>query len=291
MIHTITEGEVDFNVPSVRQPCRTWFRIHGDLRYGRRPLVILYGGTGSPSEHLFGITSIVSSHHIPVIVYDQLGGGRSTHLPEKNGDNTFWRMQLFLDELDNLLIRLGVQQNYSILGHGNGVYLASCHATLQRPGLKKLVIADPPGSGVSEKKIMDKVRAQLPMGVQDIMRRHEADDTVDCKEYEAAFAVYFQALKREPNITLIMYGRHCSILFPFYDTSALTFLYRTGPGECEVIITQKPWSIGRDALRIRASTMETTGWYLRLASVGGVAPPWEQRYPFAKDVGDFLEKL
>ncbi|MCJ1240553.1 hypothetical protein MMC14_008557 [Varicellaria rhodocarpa] len=252
MIHTITEGEVDFNVP-----------------YGRRPLVILYGGTGSPSEHLFGITSIVSSHHIPVIVYDQLGGGRSTHLPEKNGDNTFWRMQLFLDELDNLLIRLGVQQNYSILGHGNGVYLASCHATLQRPGLKKLVIADPPGSGVSEKKIMDKVRAQLPMGVQDIMRRHEADDTVDCKEYEAAFAVYFQALKREPNITLIM----------------------TGPGECEVIITQKPWSIGRDALRIRASTMETTGWYLRLASVGGVAPPWEQRYPFAKDVGDFLEKL
>ena len=204
MIHTITEGEVNFNAPSAGRPCKTWHRIHGDLSHGRPPLIIIYGGTGSPSEYLFQITSIVSSHNIPVIVYDKIGSGRSTHLPERIGDRTFWKLQLYLDELDNLLTQLCVRQNYFILGHGYGVYLATCHATRQPHGLKKFVIADPPGSGVSETKIMSYVRAQLPKDVQDIMYKHEADGTVDCEEYEAAFAVYFQALKNEPEITLKM---------------------------------------------------------------------------------------
>jgi len=46
--------------------------------------------------------------------YDQVGGGRSTLLPEKGAD--FWTVQLFLDELDNLLEVLGIAGRYNLLG-------------------------------------------------------------------------------------------------------------------------------------------------------------------------------
>ena len=46
---------------------------------------------------------VAVTHKIPVIMYDQLGCGNSTHLPEKMGDGDFWTPDLFLAELDNLL--------------------------------------------------------------------------------------------------------------------------------------------------------------------------------------------
>jgi pimeloyl-ACP methyl ester carboxylesterase len=59
---------------------------------------------------------ICGPHGIPVIMYDQLGCGNSTHLQEKNGDGTFWTISLFLSELDNLLRHLGIQDEYYLLG-------------------------------------------------------------------------------------------------------------------------------------------------------------------------------
>jgi len=40
----ITEGEVDFDVPAAGKPCKTWYKIYGDLSAGKRPLVTLHGG-------------------------------------------------------------------------------------------------------------------------------------------------------------------------------------------------------------------------------------------------------
>jgi len=69
-------------------------------------------------------------------MYDQLGCGRSTHLPEKKGDHDFWTPELFLLELDNLLAHLGIQNDYDILGQSWGGQLAAEHAVRQPKGLK-----------------------------------------------------------------------------------------------------------------------------------------------------------
>jgi L-proline amide hydrolase len=53
-------------------------------------------------------------------MYDQLGCGKSTHLPEKAGDGEFWTTQLFLDELDNLVGNLLGDGKYDLLGQSWG---------------------------------------------------------------------------------------------------------------------------------------------------------------------------
>ena len=91
-------------------------------------------------------------------MYDQLGCGRSTHLPEKRGDTDFWTMELFLAELDNLLSHLGIKDNYSLLGQSWGGMVAAEHAILHPKGLNKLIIANASASGnyfIPDPEILD----------------------------------------------------------------------------------------------------------------------------------------
>ena len=112
----VIEGEVEFHVTAANKPCKTWYKAIGDLG-ARRPLIVLHGGPGATSDVMLSLADLAEKHGIPVIFYDQLGNGNSTHLPEKMGDISFWTEQLFLDELDNLLGQLGVQNDYDVLGH------------------------------------------------------------------------------------------------------------------------------------------------------------------------------
>jgi pimeloyl-ACP methyl ester carboxylesterase len=75
-------------------------------------------------------------------MYDQIGCGRSTRLPEKLGDGSFWTIDLFLAELENLLSHLEIQDDYDLLGQSWGGCLASELAVRQPKGLKKLILAN-----------------------------------------------------------------------------------------------------------------------------------------------------
>jgi proline-specific peptidase len=114
-----------------------WYTIFGDLKSSVRPLICLHGGPGAPHNYLLPIRNLVTTHKIPVIMYDQLGCGNSTHLPEKNGDGKFWTVDLFLSELDNLLSHLGIQDDYDLLGQSWGGMLGASHVIRQPKGLKK----------------------------------------------------------------------------------------------------------------------------------------------------------
>ena len=58
---------------------------------------------------------------IPLILYDQIGNGLSTHLPEKKGDEEFWTEDLFHRELENLLAALKLDESgYDLIGHSWG---------------------------------------------------------------------------------------------------------------------------------------------------------------------------
>ena len=66
----------------------------------------------------------------PVVHYDQIGNGRSTHLPDKPAG--FWTPGLFLDELANLLDRLGIAGDYHLFGQSWGGMLGR-RARRRRP--------------------------------------------------------------------------------------------------------------------------------------------------------------
>jgi L-proline amide hydrolase len=46
-------------------------------------------------------------------------------LPEKKGDRSFWTVDLFLKELQNLLEHLEIKGEYDLYGHSAGGVLAS----------------------------------------------------------------------------------------------------------------------------------------------------------------------
>jgi len=110
----ISEGEADFNVPAAGKTCKTWYKTFGDLSSGTRPLVGLHGGPGTAHNYLLSLEDLASKHGIPVVLYDQLGTGNSTHPQDKRGDASFWTVDLFLGELNNLLKHLGIQEDYNV---------------------------------------------------------------------------------------------------------------------------------------------------------------------------------
>ena len=116
-----TEGTLDFTVQGIDEPCKTWYTIFGSLTDSVRPLVVLHGGPGVPHYYLLPIADIATKYgEAPVIMYDQLGCGNSTRLPEKAGDGAFWTVDLFLSELENLLTKLGIIDDYDLLGQSWG---------------------------------------------------------------------------------------------------------------------------------------------------------------------------
>src|SRR5690348_9906472 len=104
---------------------QTWYRLTGDRRNGRPAVVVVHGGPGSTHDYLTNLAGLAESGW-PVVHYDQIGNGGSTHLPDRGAD--FWTVQLSLDELDNLLRQLDIQDNYVLYGQSWGGMLAAKHA-------------------------------------------------------------------------------------------------------------------------------------------------------------------
>lgn len=185
------EGFAKFDIADAGKDCQTWYSVYGDLKGGVRPLVCLHGGPGLSHDYISPIKNLAASYSIPVIMYDQVGCGRSTHLQEKKGDEGFWTVDLFLSELDNLLLHLGIKDDYDLLGQSWGGMLGSEHAIRQPKGLNKLVIADSPASIALWLEAAAKLRAKLPQDVQDTLTKHEEDGTTDSEEYGKAMMVFY----------------------------------------------------------------------------------------------------
>jgi L-proline amide hydrolase len=190
-----------------------------------------------------------------VIHYDQLGNGRSTHLPEKGTD--FWTVELFLAELDNLLAALGIQDDYHLLGQSWGGMLAAEHAVRRAAGLRSLTIADSPASMELWVAEANRLRDVLPPEVQATLLAHEATETYDHPDYQKAMQVF--------------YDRHVCRVLPYPPEVAATFaaldadptVYRTmnGPTEFHVVGTLRSWSIVDRLDRIAVPTQVVSGAY------------------------------
>lgn len=184
-----SKGKVAFNVPAAGKPCETHYWICGDLKSGKTPLVTLHGGPGATHAYLTVLDKLSEAHGIPIVFYDQVGCGESTHIPEKKGDGDFWSVQLFIDELDNLLDHLGIQ-SYDLIGHSWGGMLAASFAIRQPKGLRRLVLASSPAVMGDWQVAALKLKALLPKDVQEVLDKHEAAGSYESPEYQTASERY-----------------------------------------------------------------------------------------------------
>ncbi|GJJ14121.1 hypothetical protein Clacol_008378 [Clathrus columnatus] len=225
---TITENFVDFDIPQAGKPCKTWYTIYGDLGTSKYPpLVVLHGGPGMPCNYLKPYGQLASKSLIPVVLYDSIGCGNSTLLPEKRGDGTFFNIDLHMNELDNLLKGLGIEDEFNLLGHSYGALLGAWYAATRKPqGLRRLILQSGPASLPLWDEAQMDLRYQLPKELQDILDQHEASNTTDSPEYKEVVAEFtrrhvcriepapkelqetFDAAARDPTVVLTMYGDH-----------------------------------------------------------------------------------
>lgn len=180
-------GSIPFQVGN--ETFSTWYRVVGNFNSGARPLVILHGGPGIPNPYMYPLEELYSSHNIPVIFYDQIGVGNSSHLRDK--PSSFWTVDLFMDELDNLIHHLGISKTFSLLGHSWGGMLGSNYAATRRPAcLKALVLSSTPASVDLWMQCMNELLNRFTKDVGQAVKRYERDGLLESEEYETAMTMF-----------------------------------------------------------------------------------------------------
>ncbi|KAJ7217061.1 proline iminopeptidase [Mycena pura] len=125
-----------------------------------------------------------------VVFYDQLGNGQSTRLPSKNP--SFWTIDLFIAELENVLAFFQVTDRFNILAHSWGGTLVSEFIVRRQPGgLRRLVLANALASLKLRNEAIARLRSGLPEDVQAAFKKHEAAGTTKSEEYKAAMMTFW----------------------------------------------------------------------------------------------------
>ncbi|KAG8215325.1 Alpha/Beta hydrolase protein [Butyriboletus roseoflavus] len=115
-----TTGKIDFRVGN--ETYQTWYKSSVTSTLGVRPLIVLHGGLGLSHHYVLPFKELNTRFNIPVIFCDRIGIGESSH--PKNVPKGFWALDLFMDELDNVLQYLGISANFDLAGHSWGGMLA-----------------------------------------------------------------------------------------------------------------------------------------------------------------------
>ncbi|KAL9577770.1 MAG: hypothetical protein Q9212_006154, partial [Teloschistes hypoglaucus] len=253
----ISQGEIPFSIPSAGKECKIWFQVHGQLSPDVRPLVILHGGPGIPHNYMLPLIDLTRSYHIPIIFYDQVGCGRSTHLPEKKHDESFWTTELFLDELDNVLKYFEIENNYDLLGQSWGGMLGACHAIRQPKGLKNLIIANSPPDMPSWMKVGNEYRSQLPKDVQETLDRCEKEGKEESEEYEQAMIPFYE----RHVCRTVPWPEDLTEAFKQLKEDNTVYLTMNGPSEFHITGTLKTFDVRPDLHKINVPTFLINGRY------------------------------
>ena len=241
----MTEGRMSWNGRE------TWYEVVGDLHGGKTPVVICHGGPGAAHDYTEPIAELNRSGR-GCVLYDQLGCGKSEHLPDAPAD--FWSPELFKDELVELTRHLGIADRYAVVGQSWGGMLALEHALDHPSGLRAIVVADSPASIPLWVEEANRLRLDLPSEVQEALTRHEEEGTTDSPEYEEAVRVY--------------YDRHlCRVPWPdcvqrsFDQMAEDPTVYHTmnGPSEFHCIGSLQTWDITERLHEITAPTLLVSG--------------------------------
>ncbi|MDP4084818.1 MAG: proline iminopeptidase-family hydrolase [Bacillota bacterium] len=181
---------------------KVWFQKF-EQETENTPVIILHGGPGSSSYSLQGLKDL--SEDRPVILYDQLGCGKS----DWPTDTSLWKVERFVEELAQIRKALSLEEVY-ILGHSWGTTLAAAYCLTQPAGVKSVIFSSPCLSAPLWASDQDQNRKKLPPEIQDILKRCEETGATDSKEYEEATAEFNKRFvcRLDPYPELLKQGSH-----------------------------------------------------------------------------------
>ena len=180
----LTPGEGFVAVPGGQ----VWYRIYGSG--DRVPLLMLHGGPGGRSCAFSVLADLATDR--PVVIYDQLGSGRS----ERPTDPSLWTTERFVDELAALREALGLSRIH-LLGHSWGGTLATEYLLTTKPaGVESVILSSPLISTPRWVADANRLRSTLPPAVQADLDKCETVATLNEPSCQAAIDVFYERFVR-----------------------------------------------------------------------------------------------
>ena len=272
---------------------RIWYRIVGGGE--AIPLVTVHGGPGFTHDYLEPLEALADER--PVVFYDQLGNGKS----DAPDDVTLWTNDRMIEELGQLLDALDLPRLH-LLGQSWGTIVATEYALKRSDRLASLVLAEPCLSLPRFATGARALRAALPADVRATLDRHEAAETTDSAEYEAAVMEFNR--------------RHLCRLDPWPEPLTRTQLnhaiyeHMQGPNEFTINGTEKDYDATQRLGELTVPTLflcgrhdearpEETSWYHSLVPGAELVifehsshvPHLEEPERFLQVLRDFLKRM
>jgi len=247
---TYTHLNIQEGFVPVEDGYRVWYRsVGGGAEREDVPLLCLHGGPGVPHDYIENMAAMASTTR-RVIFYDQLGCGYSD-LPD---DTARWQIPRFVDELATVRRELGLERVH-LLGQSWGGMLAIEYALTQPRGLESLVLANTASNIALWIAEANRLREQLPPGVNATLLKHEVVGTTDDPEYQTAMDVFYDrhVIRIKPIPEFVQRG--------FDKLSKPVYYTMNGPSEFHVIGTIKNWNRTDRLSELHVPTLIVSGRY------------------------------
>ena len=235
-----TEGYLDLPNGQV------WWRREGDG--DALPILLLHGGPGAASYYLEPFAERLAEHR-PVIIFDQLGCGRS----DQPDDPRLWTLDRACQELDDVRAALGLEHCH-LLGQSWGGWLAIEYLCRGTEGIERVVLASTSASMRQFGEESLRLIHALPPAICDTILELSEARLYDDPAFVAA--------------SMEFYNRHVCRLDPWPEAMVLTadeldgnqvYLTMNGPNEFTLVGTLRDWDRSADLARITQRTLITCG--------------------------------
>jgi proline-specific peptidase len=235
------EGEIPF------KGYKTWYRRVGEARQGKIPLLVLHGGPGVAHSYMKSLDDLAKNGR-ELIYYDQIGCGNSPG----PADADFYSVELFKEELANVIVSLGLKELH-ILGQSWGGMLLMDYMITKKPqGVKSIVLSSAPASVPLFEAEIKRLLSWLPADAAAAIERGMKEEKYDSPDFLAASDLY--------------YSRHVVDLDPLPDYVAYSFenesevyIIMQGYTEFMFIGKLKGWDITARLHEISVPTLLVSG--------------------------------
>lgn len=227
---------------------------------GDEVVLCLHGGPGCTCDYVRDSHYVLAQHGYRVVVFDQLGSGRS----DKPKDKSLWEIPRFVEEVEAVRQALDLGRVH-LLGQSWGTWLGTEYCLAYPEHVKTFVIANGSGSVPQTVAEMNRLRGALGSETVAMMLRHEAQGTIDNPEYLAA-------------VTILYYRHLCRVNpWPLPVKRSIeginTDVYGTmwGPNEFCCVGSLKDWDRLADMRRITQPCLILNGRHDELTPVCAMA--------------------
>ncbi len=223
---------------------KIWYGIMGEG--DKTPLLCMHGGPGGTSRGYFNLSEIAKER--PVIMFDQLGSGRS----DNHQDTSLLKVDKLRAQVLAVKEELDLGEFY-LVGGSWGAALALEYYSHYPEGVKGIVFNSPYFSTSIWTADADILIASLPDTIQTAIRNAERDSAFNTESYDAANR-YFAS----------QHGRRKEYVKHPYDTvpssrNSFIYNYMWGPSEFTATGTLRNYENAENLTRVNVPTLFTTG--------------------------------